>query len=127
MPGFRRKPVKRLFGRPGVVIESYDMPNTVRKRVTTLAVLHAPVGLNAPTLQAFKAAYEKRTRHHRFLGGWVNDDGSMDVILAYSGGREEDLGQIRRWLERRILNWYSLDPGVYTLRYWHDPERPHSD
>ncbi|QOP66374.1 hypothetical protein SEA_ABIGAIL_58 [Microbacterium phage Abigail] len=126
MPGFRRKPVKRLFGRPGVVIESFDMPRAVRTRVTTLAVLRSPHYVTGDTIRAFKAAYEKNSRRHRVLGGWVNDDNTVDIVLAYSGKREEDLGQIRRWLERRILNWYSLDPGVYTLRYWNDPERPAS-
>lgn len=123
----RRKPVKRLFGRPGVTVNSFDMPSAVRTRVTTLAVLRAPEPLSEGTLRAFKDAYETNTRRHRFLGGWVNQDGSMDLILAYSGKREEDLGQIRAWLERRILSWYSLDPGTYTLRYWNDPERPQSD
>ena len=119
-----RKPVKRLFGMPGVVIESFDMPPVVRNRVTTLAVLSGPPGAISPrTFWAFKKAYEKRSRRHRVVGSHIDPDGSEHIILAYSGKREEDLGQIRAWLERRILNWYCLNPGTYTLRYWNDPER----
>ncbi|QJD49874.1 hypothetical protein QDW19_gp59 [Microbacterium phage AvGardian] len=120
----RSKPVKRLFGMPGVVVESFDMPSAIRRRVTTLAVLSGPPGSFSPSsFWAFKKAYEKRTRRHRVVGSHVSPDGTEHVVLAYSGSREEDLGQVRRWLRRRILNWYSLNPGTYTLRYWDDPER----
>lgn len=120
-----RRPVKRLFGTPGVVVESFDMPSAVRTRVTTLAVLSGPPGsfISPANFWAFKKAYEKRSRRHRVVGSHVDRDGTESVVLAYSGKREEDLGQIRAWLERRILNWYSLNPGTYTLRYWNDPER----
>ncbi|QCG77319.1 hypothetical protein SEA_BUBBABEAR_58 [Microbacterium phage BubbaBear] len=130
LPAQLRRPpakAKRLFGMPGVVVDTFDMPPAVRTRVTTLAVLSGPPGSFSPqTFWAFKKAYEKRSRRHRVVGSHVDEQGGEHIILAYSGKSEEDLGQIRAWLERRILNWYSLNPGVYTLRYWNDPERPAS-
>ena len=119
---------KPLYGR-GLVIDTYDQPEVLRDRPTTLAILRVEEGHRVSTedINLFTRSWEKRSAFHRVLGGKLTQGGALEIILANAGtaGRDEDMGRIRSWLEERILPYYILPPHLtYSLYYWLDPERP---
>lgn len=119
---------KPLYGR-GLVIDTYDQPEVLRDRPTTVAILRIEEGnqVTAEDVELFTRVWEKRSRFHRVLGGSRTKAGALELVLANAGtrGRDEDMGRMRSWLEERVLPWYILPPKLtYSLHYWLDPERP---
>lgn len=119
---------KPLYGR-GLVVDSYDQPEVLRDRPTTVAILRVEEGrqFTAEDLALFQRHWEHRTKFHRVIGGKLTEAGAIELILAYAGTKRaaEDISQIRRRLTDKILPKYVLPPHLtYSLHYWLDPERP---
>ena len=86
---------KPLYGR-GLVIDTYDQPEVLRDRPTTLAILRVEEGHRVSTedINLFTRSWEKRSAFHRVLGGKLTQGGALEIILANAGtaGRDEDMG-----------------------------------